>query len=271
CGAVMGGPPHEPVDRHRRVGADSTVGDARHVAAARPNDEAVDAAIRDEHVRSAAEQRHPHALVMGDPQRPQHLVAAAGLDQPARRTTDVERRERRERRVRTDAIDAERDVHRRLEGAHTRPASTAISVRSCAISAAIASRMVQTLNEIVSPGPSWPTTGMSAAITVAIFGYPPAVCRSAISRIGSPDAGTWRTPSGVASEMMSAPRTCDSGGPARRNPIRSEFCAMVYGADCSTASALEAKYSVCGPGSNRTCACRSGSATTADCGSETAP
>src|SRR5262249_11439171 len=209
--AVVDRPSHQAVDGDRRVAANAMVVEARHIAAARADDEPANAAVRHKDVRSAAEHRHRHTGIPGDAQHGDDLVAGAGLDQPLRRAADMKRRERRERHIRLQAIGAAGGSHGGVERAHACPASTAISVRSCAISAAIASRIVQTANEIVSPGPSWPATGMSAAITVAIFGYPPAVCRSAISRIGSPDAGTWGTPGGGASGMMAAPRTGDSG------------------------------------------------------------
>ena len=60
-------------------------------------------------------------------------------------------------------------------------------------------------NSIESPGASCPAIGRSAAITDAILGYPPAVWRSAISRIGSPAAGTWIAPNASGSEMGSGP------------------------------------------------------------------
>src|SRR5262249_60006366 len=120
--------------------------------------------------RSAAEHRDRDPGGMGNPQHGHQLAAAARLDQPVRRAADAKRRQRRQRRAGAQAIGAELRADRLLEGAHTWPASTAISVRSCAINAAIASRMVQTTNEIVSPGPSWPASAMSAATTVAILG-----------------------------------------------------------------------------------------------------
>src|SRR5262249_28089541 len=107
---------------------------------------------------------------MGKPQHRHQLGAAARLDQPVSQAADAERRERRQRHAGAEAIGAELRANRLCERTHTCPASTAISVRSCAINAAIASRMVQTTNEIVSPGPSWPASARSAAITVAIFG-----------------------------------------------------------------------------------------------------
>ena len=93
---------------------------------------------------------------MGEGQRGHDLVAAAGLDQPVRRAADPERRQRRERHVTAHAIGSERGAQRldRRRSRHLRDASTAISARSCAISAAIASAGEHTTNEIVSPGPS---------------------------------------------------------------------------------------------------------------------
>src|SRR6266699_4228513 len=64
----------------------------------------------------------------------------------------------------------ERLVKHRLEIGRHAHVSTAISARSWAINAAIASPGVQTRNVIVSPGHSWPATLMSAVITVASFG-----------------------------------------------------------------------------------------------------
>jgi len=55
--------------------------------------------------------------------------------------------------------------------------------------------------------------GDSALITVATIGYPPVVCRSAISRIGSPLAGTCSPPTAVASDSISAFPACSSLGP----------------------------------------------------------
>ncbi len=83
---------------------------------------------------------------------------------------DAEGRQRRERRFGTKPVRAERGSHRGREIGHERRSSTAISARSCAMSAFIASPRVQTANVMVSSGASWPATAMSAAITVAIFG-----------------------------------------------------------------------------------------------------
>src|SRR5436190_237607 len=128
------------------------------------------AIVGDAHVRSAAEQGDRHVRAARDAQRVDDLVAAARLDQIVGRPADAERRERREPHVPSDARLAEPRAERVVERRHACRASTAISARSCAISAAIASRIVQTTNAIVSPGPSCPATGMSALMTVAIFG-----------------------------------------------------------------------------------------------------
>ena len=81
----------------------------------------------------------------------------------------AERRQRRQRRAGAQPV-AERRAHRAFEAGHHRGSSSAISARSCAISAFIASPAVQTRNTIASDGASWPAIAMSAAITVAIFG-----------------------------------------------------------------------------------------------------
>ena len=137
-----------------------------------------------------------------------------------------------------------------------RPPSGAVPARSTPPSPRRAST---TANAIVSPGPSWPARPMSAVMTVAIFGYPPVVCRSAMSRIGWPDAGTCTTPSGVASEIMSAPRVCASGGPLSLNPMRFELGAIAVRRRLRARRArLRRSDRVCGPGRTRSVARPSG-------------
>ena len=98
------------------------------------------------------------------------LVAVSRFDQPLRRTADAKRCERREEYFGTDPVRTERGSHRGREIGHEWRSSTAISTRSCAMSAFIASASVQTANAMVSFGASCPATAMSAAMTVAIFG-----------------------------------------------------------------------------------------------------
>src|SRR5439155_1640144 len=141
-----------------------------HLAAAGTDDQSANARVGHEHVRSAAEDGHADALAARESQRRDDLVGTARLDQPFRRTADLEGRQRRERDVRPYPIGAERQVERRAERRHDGDDSTAMSARSCAMSAASASRGVQTTKEIASPGDSWPATAMSAVMTVAIFG-----------------------------------------------------------------------------------------------------
>ena len=94
-----------------------------------------------------------------------------GFDQPFRGPANAKCRHRREQDVAAQPIRPEAPAKQRGEIAHgSADASTAISARSCAMSADNASPSEQTLNVIVPPGPSWPATLMSAAMTVAIFG-----------------------------------------------------------------------------------------------------
>src|SRR5262249_47566417 len=159
------------------------------LAAARTDDESPHAGVRHQHVRSAAEHRCRNAEPVRRAKRLEELRAVACLDQPVGSSADPKRRQLRERRLRAHAIGAECVGKGHCHVRH-RPASIAISARSWLMSAASASRGVQTANVIASPGPSWPATLMSAVITVAILGYPPLVWRSAINRIGCPEAGT---------------------------------------------------------------------------------
>ena len=172
---VIDGPADQPVDGHGGIRPNAVAAIERHLAAARTDDQPADAAIGHQHVRSTAQHRHRHAGRARQFERRHQLVAAPRLDQPFRRAADLERRERRQRHVRPQAIGAERLLHGGDEPVHCRPISNTINARSCAISAAIASRGVQTEKAMVSPGPSCPATAMSAEITVAIFGYPPVV------------------------------------------------------------------------------------------------
>ena len=167
-------PPHQAVDADRGVGADVTVVNLTNLAGPRPNDQATHTRIRNEHVRSAAEDRDRHLRAMSQRQRRHDLAAAARLDQPIGGAADAKRRERRQRHILLNAI-AEGGAQHLAESvtrlAHDpAAASTAISARSCAINAAIASRGEHTANEIISPGPSCPARPMSALIAVAILG-----------------------------------------------------------------------------------------------------
>ena len=123
----------------------------------------------------------PPSIVTGTPRlrasssaSHERRAARGCIEQPVGRPADLERRERRERRV---ACDARR---RRTRPAGRRGAGRATCARSSRGSdgeqallggheRAHASARVHGSNAIQSPGASWPASGRSAAITIAIF------------------------------------------------------------------------------------------------------
>src|SRR5439155_998099 len=66
--AMINRPPHQAVDADRGVGADVTVVNLTNLAGPRPNDQATHTRIRNEHVRSAAEDRDRHLRAMSQRQ-----------------------------------------------------------------------------------------------------------------------------------------------------------------------------------------------------------
>src|SRR5687767_7398852 len=85
------------------------------LSASGPNDEAADALVADEHIRSAAEKSDRDAAVARDPQRLDKLVRRARFAQPVRRPANLERREWRQGGLGAKAIRAEPRVHRLAE------------------------------------------------------------------------------------------------------------------------------------------------------------
>jgi hypothetical protein len=68
------------------------------------DDDSTDAGVRDEHVRSAAEERDRQIEPSGCAQRAADIVGPCGVDQPVGGPSHFERRQRRERRLRPRAI-----------------------------------------------------------------------------------------------------------------------------------------------------------------------
>ena len=129
--AVPDRPAHEAVDRDAGVGAHAVRRpSASIVAAARPHDQAADAGVGDEHVRAAAEHRHAHARRRAR-RRTSTISRRARLDEPVRRTADLEGRQRRERRVAPHAIGAEPPSMSALRSPTTPGVTRAASRRSC--------------------------------------------------------------------------------------------------------------------------------------------
>src|SRR4029079_14899669 len=95
--AVKNGPSHERIDRQRRIGTDRVRARRLHLSTARPDDESPDAAIGNQHVRTAAKNRDGHVVAMSDTEGADDLVAAADLDEPFSRSPDAEGRHGRER------------------------------------------------------------------------------------------------------------------------------------------------------------------------------
>ena len=112
-----------------------------------------------------------HAVRAGDPHRRGDVRAVDWLHQPLCGTADLERGQRRQRRVSDDRHARQRLGQRIEERAHDLavPPLARSSSRSRAMSAAIASAREHAAKETRSPGASWPATGRSALITVAIF------------------------------------------------------------------------------------------------------
>ncbi len=88
---------------------------------------------------------------------------------------------------------------------------------SCAASTLTSRKRTSSL-----PGVHCASSGMSAFVTHAIFGYPPVVALSAIITIGCPSAGTWIDPIAIPSDVSSARLFRSSRGPCNRYPIRSD-------------------------------------------------
>src|SRR5439155_17163140 len=125
--------------------------------------------VGDQDVRAAAQEGHADACAFRKGHGNHDFVGVTCFDQPLGGAADAKGRERRQRYLSASARPERLAKHRLEIGRHAH-VSTAISARSWAINAAIASPGVQTRNVIVSPGHSWPATLMSAVITVAIFG-----------------------------------------------------------------------------------------------------
>ena len=146
-------------------------------------------------------------LLRGDARsRREHLVAGSRFDEPLRRSADAERRQRREQGILPERGRRTPTAARRRRSLTMPAASTAHQRAAPARSARPSPRRGEhTRTRIVSPGRKLRRNrhvGGDHRRDLRIAR--PCVWRSAISRIGWPDAGTCSTPSGVASEMMSA-------------------------------------------------------------------
>ncbi len=104
--AVRDQPAHETVDRHRRIRAHAIRRLTNDLPAARPQHEAADASVADEHIRPAAEHGDGHVMRCRGTHRSDDLVTRSRLDQRVRRPADLERRHGRQRRVAQHATGA---------------------------------------------------------------------------------------------------------------------------------------------------------------------
>src|SRR3954468_18263263 len=199
--ATVDGPSHESVDRQASVGADRCRIDWADVSTTDSDDDPAYADVGHEHIGASAKDCDRHVRIASDRDRVLQVAAVMHVEEPVGGAADLERGQRRQWRVAPNAMAPERGGKTGLDVDHVFNPSNA---DSCSLNAATASARVHSVNSIQSPGANCPAVGKSAVITVAIFGYPPVVWRSAISRIGWPDAGTCTEPSGVASESMSA-------------------------------------------------------------------
>ncbi len=103
-----------------------------------------------------------------------------------------------------------------------------------------------------SPGASWPASGRSAEMTWPIFGYPPAVCRSAINRIGSPAAGHLNRAHATGSEISSSlPQRAPAAGLRGDIPCDSNAATRGSSRPSGAAAHPPRNQSACGPGRTR--------------------
>ncbi len=138
---------------HERVVAVAREIDAAHVDL---RHQSVESAIGDDEIAAAAQHEQLDAPLAGPPVRGRHVLHGACAGEPARGSTDAKRGERGQRR--------------RWAPGRTCAHRSARSLASCAARAAIASARVQSWNSTQSPGASWPASGRSAVMTVAICG-----------------------------------------------------------------------------------------------------
>src|SRR5262249_2056005 len=132
---------------------DPVFADLLHLPTAESNDQPTNTRVPHEHIGSTAEHCDRNAGCIRKPERGKNFLFAVRLNQPVRRTSDPKRREGAEWNITSDAVWAEGRSKRLPEFVHNASrGSRAISARSCAISAAIASRGEHTANEILSPG-----------------------------------------------------------------------------------------------------------------------
>ena len=114
-GPSLDGPSHQPVDRDGRISADAFPVNLLDVPAPRADHEPAYAAIADEHIGSATEQRHADPAHPGKPKRGHDLIGGPRLEEPFGGSADLECRVGRQRHLDADALGPEPSFHLFLE------------------------------------------------------------------------------------------------------------------------------------------------------------
>src|SRR3954465_1451741 len=194
-------PSHKTVDRYPCVGANGRRIDGADVSTMDTHDNPAHTGIGHEHIGAAAKNGDRDVRIACDRDRVLQILTVMQVEEPIGRSAYSERCQRRQGRAAPDAIRPECSGKAGVDIDH---AFNPSSADSCSRNAAIASARVHSANSIQSPGANCPAIGRSAVMTVPIFGYPPVVWRSALSKIGCPGPGTSHNPTGGGPESMSA-------------------------------------------------------------------